>query len=75
VTLTRSGPAGCQTQLRLVRGGLRGDLGILHDDGWSRFLARLTAAADGQPPPAYPTQHPGERLAALREHGERENSP
>jgi len=66
VTLARSGPDGCQTRLRLVHSGLAGDLGILHDDGWSRFLARLTAAAAGVPPPVYPAQRPDERLTVLR---------
>ena len=75
VTLTRSGPDGRQTRLRLVHSGLEGDLGILHDDGWSRFLTRLTAAATGQPPPAYPVQHPDERLATLNRQRGRKNSP
>jgi uncharacterized protein YndB with AHSA1/START domain len=66
VTLTCCGTGGGQTRLRLVHAGVGGDLGILHDDGWSRFLARLAAALGGQPLPAYPGQHPGERLAALR---------
>lgn len=76
VTLTRSGPDGRQTRLRLVHSGLEGDLGILHDDGWSRFLTRLTAAAaTGQPPPAYPVQHPDERLATLNRQRGRKNRP
>jgi uncharacterized protein YndB with AHSA1/START domain len=75
VTLARSGPGGSQTRLRLVHSGLAGDLGILHDDGWSRFLARLTAAAAGAPPLAYLQQHPDERLAILRQqHGRKASS-
>lgn len=75
VTLTRSGADGRQTRLRLVHTGLAGDLGILHDDGWSRFLIRLTAIAAGQPPPAYPAQHPDERLATLQRQRRGENGP
>ena len=75
MTLTRSGADGRQTRLRLVHTGLAGELGILHDDGWWRFLTRLIAAAAGQPPPAYPAQHPDERLATLHRHGGRKNTP
>jgi uncharacterized protein YndB with AHSA1/START domain len=75
VILTRSGDDGRQTRLRLVHNGLAGDLGILHDDGWSRFLARLSAAIGGQPPPAYPARHPDERLAALYRRRGGEHSP
>lgn len=66
VTLARSGDHGRQTRLRLVHTGLTGELGLLHDDGWSRFLARLTAVAAGEQPPAYPGERPDERLATLR---------
>ena len=67
VTLTGSGQDASRTRLRLVHSGLAGDLGLLHDDGWSRFLARLTAAAAaGDDLPAYPAQQPNERLTALR---------
>ena len=74
VTLTRhAGDAG-QTWLRLVHGGLPGDLGLLHDDGWSRFFARLAAVAAGEDPAAYPDEQPGERLTALRrQHGDEDN--
>ena len=65
VTLTRSDQDASQTRLRLVHSGLAGDLGLLHDDGWSRFLARLTAAAAGEDLPAYPAGQPDERLTAL----------
>jgi uncharacterized protein YndB with AHSA1/START domain len=70
VTLTRCGDHGRQTRIRLVHTGLAGDLGLLHDDGWSRFLARLAAAAAGEQLPAYPDEQPGERLGALRQHAE-----
>jgi uncharacterized protein YndB with AHSA1/START domain len=75
VTLTSSGEDGRWTRLRLVHTGLPGDLGLLHDDGWSRFLARLTAAAAGEDPSAYPAEQPGERLAALRRQGRKEAPP
>ena len=67
VTLTRTGEDARQTRLRLVHTGLAGDLGLLHDDGWSRFLARLAGAAAGEEPAAYPAGHPQERLTELRE--------
>ena len=66
VTLTHSGADGRQTRLRLVHTGLAGHLGVLHDDGWSRFLIRLAAAITGQPPPAYPQQSPHARLTTLK---------
>jgi uncharacterized protein YndB with AHSA1/START domain len=58
-----------RTRLRLVHRGLpdaeRGFL--LHDDGWTRFLARLQAVVAGEAPPDYPTEQPGQRLEQLRE--------
>jgi uncharacterized protein YndB with AHSA1/START domain len=75
VTLTPSGEGGHQTRLRLVHTGLAGDLGVLHDDGWSRFLARLTAAAADQSLPAYPAERPDERLATLHRQQGRKNGP
>ena len=69
VTLTAAGGDGRQSRLRLVHTGLAGDLGLLHDDGWSRFLARLTAAATGAALPAYPVEQPDERLITLRQRG------
>jgi uncharacterized protein YndB with AHSA1/START domain len=75
VTFTPSGAGGHQTRLRLVHTGLAGDLGILHDDGWPRFLTRLAAAVAGRPPPAYPRQRPDERLAALYRQRGRQDSP
>jgi uncharacterized protein YndB with AHSA1/START domain len=74
VTLTRSGDEGGWTRLRLVHTGLAGDLGLLHDDGWSRFLARLAGAAAGDQVAAYPAEQPGERLAALRRQPAAEDS-
>jgi hypothetical protein len=49
-----------------VHTGLAGDLGLLHDDGWSRFLARLAAVTGGGEPAAYPGEQPAGRLTALR---------
>jgi uncharacterized protein YndB with AHSA1/START domain len=66
VTLTPRGEAGQQTRLRLVHTGLAGDLGVLHDDGWSRFLARLAAVTGDSEPGVYPGEHPAARLTALR---------
>ena len=54
-----------RTRQRLVHDGLPGDLGLLHDDGWSRFLARLAGVVAGQDPGAYPDEQPDERLAVL----------
>jgi uncharacterized protein YndB with AHSA1/START domain len=60
---------GRSTRLRLVHRGLpdaeRGLL--LHDDGWTRFLARLLAAVTGQVLPEYPTEQPQARLDQLRD--------
>jgi hypothetical protein len=39
---------------------------LLHDDGWTRFLARLIAVLTGTEPDHYPQDDPGERLAQLR---------
>jgi uncharacterized protein YndB with AHSA1/START domain len=65
VTLASSGPASRSTRLRLVHNGLAGDLGVLHDDGWSRFLARLAGILAGHALPAYPAELPAERLAVV----------
>jgi uncharacterized protein YndB with AHSA1/START domain len=60
--------SGRSTRLRLVHRGLpdteQGRL--LHDDGWTRFVARLEAVVAGGRAPDYPTEEPGERLAQLR---------
>lgn len=69
VTFTPTGDGGHHTQLRLVHTGLAGDLGVLHEDGWSRFLARLAAAAAGDETTAYPAEKPDERLTTLRRQG------
>ena len=60
---------GQRTRLRLVHRGLPDtDRGRqLHDDGWTRFLARLQAVVAGEAPPAYPTEQPAQRLEQLRE--------
>ena len=65
VTLAPAGDDGQQTRLRLVHTGLTGDLGLLHDDGWSRFLARLAAVTGGGESAAYPRERPAGRLTAL----------
>jgi uncharacterized protein YndB with AHSA1/START domain len=54
-------PDGDGTALRLVHGGLTDDARPLHDDGWARFLARLTTVATDRPPAPYPTETPEER--------------
>ena len=66
VTLASAGEDGQQTRLRLVHTGLAGDLGLLHNDGWSRFLARLAAVTAGEEPAAYPGEQPAGRLITLR---------
>ena len=74
VTLAPSGDDGGRTRLRLIHTGLAGDLGPLHDDGWSRFLARLTALVTNEAPVAYPLEQPDERLATLRRLQEQEDA-
>jgi hypothetical protein len=59
VTLARAGEDGQQTRLRLIHTGLAGDLGLLHDDGWTRFLAHLASVTAGGEPPAYPSRAAG----------------
>jgi uncharacterized protein YndB with AHSA1/START domain len=61
--------SGRSTRLRLVHRDLPdADTGrVLHDDGWTRFLARLRAVVVGEPPPDYPTEQPRQRLEQLRE--------
>jgi uncharacterized protein YndB with AHSA1/START domain len=49
------------TALRLVHTRLATEARPLHDDGWTRFLERLTAVLERHPPPAYPTETPEER--------------
>ena len=54
-------PAGDVTTVRLVHRGLGAQARPLHDDGWARFLERLTAVAIGRAPDPYPTETPEER--------------
>lgn len=56
-------PDGDGTRLRLVHRALPGELRLLHDDGWSRFLARLVDVAAGREPAAYPSGDPAARQA------------
>jgi uncharacterized protein YndB with AHSA1/START domain len=58
VTFTRAGDS---TTLRLVHRGLGAGARPLHDDGWTRFLHRLTAVATDRAPAPYPTETPEER--------------
>lgn len=44
------------TRVRLTHDRLPGDLRAIHDEGWTTFLARLSAAAAGQDLPAYPPE-------------------
>ena len=60
-------PSAAGTRLRLVHDDLPGDLRLLHDDGWTRFLARLDATLAGLAPVDYPTETPAERLARLEQ--------
>ena len=70
VTLTERDAEPGQTRIRLVHSNLAGDLGLLHDDGWTRFFARLQGLlADGDPGD-YPAEDPGARLAVLRGHSD-----
>lgn len=68
--------SGRSTRLRLVHRDLPDaeTARVLHDDGWTRFLARLRAVVVGEPPPDYPTEQPGQRLEQLREGREQAKS-
>ena len=67
VEVTLSSMDEAHTRLRLIHSGLQGnDSRDLHDDGWSRFLARLLAVLAGRSAPAYPTEIPAARLQTLR---------
>lgn len=57
---------GRSTWLRLVHHGLSHDGRLMHDDGWSRFLERLTAVMTGAELPEYPSERPDDRLDDLR---------
>ena len=59
---------GSITRLRLVHRGLpTGDGQVLHDDGWTRFLARLSATVEKRDTPPYPSESPQERLQILHD--------
>jgi uncharacterized protein YndB with AHSA1/START domain len=66
------GADGSSTELRLVHRGLSSDGRVMHDDGWTNFLGRLSAVVAGDPPPDYPTADPDERLEQLRNATDRE---
>jgi hypothetical protein len=61
VTFTEATADGDATTLRLIHRGLGPDARPLHDDGWTRFLDRLTAVAADKAPGPYPTETPEER--------------
>ena len=63
------GDLGGRTALRLVHRDLPGDLRLLHDDGWTRFLSRLSAVAAGREPGEYPSGDPHARRAELEAPG------
>jgi uncharacterized protein YndB with AHSA1/START domain len=44
------------TLVRLTHDRLPGDLRAIHDEGWTTFLTRLSAAAAGTEVPAYPPE-------------------
>ena len=58
---------GCR--LLLVHDQLPGEIQLLHDEGWSVFLARLEAALQGGDPGAYPQGDPRQRQRHLRGRG------
>jgi len=58
-----------KTRIRLVHTGLAGDLGLLHEDGWTRFFARLQAVVVGADEGDYPAEEPAARLAELSRQG------
>ena len=71
VTFAVDGGDPGKTRVRLVHSGLAGDLGLLHDDGWTRFFARLQAVVAGADAGDYPAEEPAARLAELgQESGE-----
>jgi len=53
------------TRLRLIHDRLPGEIRLLHDEGWSAFLGRLTAVLAGRDPGQYPTGDPAERARAM----------
>lgn len=63
-------PEGDGTRLRLVHRGLEGDAALLHEHGWTRFLARLGAMLAGADPGTDPaTETPLDVLARIRKEG------
>jgi uncharacterized protein YndB with AHSA1/START domain len=62
---------GRSTALTLVHEGLDADARLMHDDGWTSFLARLDAVVRGGPAPGYPSADPQQRLRELKgeDHG------
>lgn len=62
VTITDR-PGGCL--LRLVHDQLPGDLRLLHDEGWTRFLQRLHDTLAGHDPAPYPNETPEQRRRHL----------
>jgi len=62
VTLTE---VAAGTRLRLTHTGLPGAARPLHDDGWTRFLARLAAVTANREPADYPAGNPVVRRAEL----------
>jgi uncharacterized protein YndB with AHSA1/START domain len=61
VEVTFTEATGDATTLRLVHRGLGAGAQPLHDDGWTRFLDRLTALTTHADPGSYPTETPEER--------------
>jgi uncharacterized protein YndB with AHSA1/START domain len=52
-------PTEAGTRVQLTHDRLPGDLRAIHDEGWTTFLTRLSAAAAGTDMPAYPPEgHP-----------------
>jgi len=66
VTFTAPGGDPGETRIRLVHSGLAGDLGLLHEDGWTRFFGRLIAVLADADAGDYPAEEPADRLARLR---------
>jgi uncharacterized protein YndB with AHSA1/START domain len=54
------------SRLLLVHDQLPGEIQLLHDEGWSVFLARLKAAVRGGDPGGYPEGDPRQRQRRLR---------
>jgi len=64
VTLHPEGPG---TRLRLVHSGLSTAAArLLHEDGWNRFLERLSATVEDHDVPPYPSESPQDRLQVLQ---------